>query len=127
VVIQDQDRDDCYQLKRKLQSLIEAEYLPVTVFRIACRELESWFLGDLRAVSQTYGLNQIAALQQKSKFRNPDKLRNPSGLLKELVPAYQKTDGARRISQNIEPSMNCSNSFQVLLRTLQGLCVECQN
>lgn len=51
IVIQDQDSWDCKKLKQKLVDLCKPtgrEYL----VRIACHELESWYFGDLSAVSK---------------------------------------------------------------------------
>lgn len=44
--------------------------------RIACAELESWFLGDLNALEKAFGLKGLAKRQSEAKFRDPDKLTN---------------------------------------------------
>ncbi|MDR1306402.1 MAG: DUF4276 family protein, partial [Treponema sp.] len=50
VILHDQDSADCVALKKELCKLAENDNHPDTLVRIACSELESWFLGDLSAV-----------------------------------------------------------------------------
>ena len=42
------------------------------LIRIACTELESWYFGDLTAVSMAYG-KDFTSFSAKSKYRIPDK------------------------------------------------------
>jgi hypothetical protein len=58
VVLVDLDeRTDCRQFKRELlQTLTTCAVPPRCLFRIAIRELESWFLGDLPAMQSGYPL-----------------------------------------------------------------------
>ena len=56
IIVRDQDSGDCVQIKEALKRLAEPYGRPVLI-RIACRELESWYLGDLKAVSQAYGVD----------------------------------------------------------------------
>ena len=80
VVVHDQDSNDCMKLKRDLQSLCEESGLRVLI-RIACRELEAWYWGDLAAVSEAYGVD-LRRLAEKRKYRNPDSIDHPK---KELI------------------------------------------
>ena len=50
VILHDQDSADCKELKQKLRRIVE-QTGKEAVIRIVCRELESWYFGDLRAVS----------------------------------------------------------------------------
>jgi len=50
IVLRDQDRADCRKVKRALVARCIEAGRPDTVVRIACRELEAFYLGDLRAV-----------------------------------------------------------------------------
>ncbi len=52
VVIHDKDSADCIKLKKDLRDLIYEPRRSATLIRIACTELESWFLGDLEAVEK---------------------------------------------------------------------------
>lgn len=46
VVIRDQDSGDCRVIKDRLRQLCEAADRNDVLIRIACRELEAWFLAD---------------------------------------------------------------------------------
>jgi hypothetical protein len=49
IVLRDQDRDDCRKVKHSLMALCRKANRPA-VIRIACHELEAYYLGDLLAV-----------------------------------------------------------------------------
>jgi hypothetical protein len=121
VVIRDQDSSDCQAVKERLQSLCTDGGHGETLIRIACRELESWFLGDLNAVEAGLGAANIAHLQQKRKYRDPDNLGNPHEELRKLVKRYQQISGARAIGPYLNPETNRSRSFQVLVEGLRRL------
>ena len=82
VVMRDQDNGDCTAIKQGLVKKCIDSGKPTALVRIACRELESFYLGDLKAVSEAIGPANIEKHQNKAKFRNPDTLANPS---QELV------------------------------------------
>ena len=52
IIIQDQDSNDCRQLKQELVALCKANQAPNIKFlvRIVCHELEAWYLGDMKAI-----------------------------------------------------------------------------
>ncbi len=90
--------------------------------RVACRELESFYLGDLIAVEQGLGLKGLGRQQQKKKFRNPDELANPAEELYRLTGnRYDKVAGSRAIAPNLSLEVNRSNSFRVLLAGIANL------
>lgn len=124
VVLRDQDSADCLTLKNKLRELCEAAGRADCLVRIVCRELESWFLGDLKAVADAFNLPKLTKLAGKEKFRDPDKLGNAASELRKLVDGYQKIGGARAIAPFLDPSRNQSTSFQVFLSGLQRLIAE---
>ncbi len=49
IILRDQDTADCKQVKAKLQQKCIEANKPRAVVRIACRELESWYLADLQS------------------------------------------------------------------------------
>lgn len=110
-VMRDQDSDDCRRVKDRLVDLCVEAGRPDTLVRIACRELESFFLGDLEAVARAFNRPQIAAHRRTAKYRNPDLLGSPVDELRKLVPGYQKREGARRISPFLNLDVNQSRSF----------------
>lgn len=115
IVIRDQDGADCVKLKEKLYQLCVDAGREDSIVRIACNELESWFLGDLVAVAAAYNKPEVARLQTKAKYRDPDNLTNAAQELKKLIPSYQKLKGARLIAPYIDYRRNHSNSFRVLV------------
>lgn len=122
VVMRDQDSGDCKAIKAKLTDLCrEAEREGVLV-RVACRELESFYLGDLVAVEQGLGLKGLGRQQQKKKFRNPDALNHPAEELYRLTGnTYDKVAGSRAIAPYLNLEANCSKSFRVLLSGIANL------
>ena len=79
VILHDQDSADCKELKQKLRRIVE-QTGKEAVIRIVCRELESWYFGDLRAVSLAYNEN-LEPLPQKEKsieFRMKSEIRKRS-------------------------------------------------
>ena len=111
LVMRDQDRGDCREVKAEVVKLVRASGRPALV-RIACRELEAWMLGDLDALARAYGDATIASVAGAARFREPDQLDQPSRVLRELVPEYQKVDGARRVGPLLDPRRNRSTSFR---------------
>lgn len=114
VVLRDQDSGDCRKLKAKLQQLCQEAGRPDALVRIACRELESWYLGDLEAVEIGLGLHGLAKQSNSSKFREPDRLNNAAQELKILTKnSYQKVGSSRRIAGHLNLSgANRSTSFR---------------
>ncbi|ACV63721.1 conserved hypothetical protein [Desulfofarcimen acetoxidans DSM 771] len=115
IIVRDQDGADCIRLKKRLYQLCVDAGRDDSVVRIACNELESWFLGDLGAVAAAYNKPEIARLKNKAKFREPDNLSNAAQELKRLIPRYQKLKGARLIAPYIDYRRNHSNSFLILV------------
>jgi len=121
VVLRDQDAADCVDVKNKLTTLRADADRPDTLVRIACRELEAWFLGDLEAVALAFDTPRIADLQRRSKFRTPDALGNPTQELQRLVPEYQKVSGASRLAEHIDVERCVSTSFGYFIKGLHRL------
>ncbi len=113
VIVMDQDSGDCIQVKRKLQDLA-SPYNREVLIRIACKELEAWYFGDLRAVSLAYN-SDVKKLSQKRKYRIPDSIGNPKEELQKLFPKHQQLDGARKIAVHMDISHNSSTSFNAFV------------
>ena len=84
------------------------------LIRIACHELESFYLGELEAVANAYQMQ--LPNQNSSKFRKPDNLANAAEELRKITQKrYQKIDGSRRIAHLLKTDgTNRSHSFNVL-------------
>ncbi len=122
VVLCDKDSGDCMKTKEELRRICERAGRPDVLIRIACQELESWFLGDLRAVEDALGIRGIAGKQGKSKYRAPDRLSNPSQELGSLTKQqYQKLGGSRKIGPRLALEGNASHSLRVFLSGVRRL------
>jgi len=120
IIVHDQDSNDCYLLKTELHSLCKNSKNECLI-RIVCTELESWYFGDLSAVSNAYG-NDYTHLSVKRKYRTPDKIKNAKREFKTIVPTYQPIEGAKKIGGYLNVSNNTSNSFQVFINGIYKLC-----
>lgn len=122
VVVQDQDQGDCREVKRQLKELCAGSRKPVLI-RIACRELESWYFGDLKAVSLAYG-KDYTYLENKSRYRVPDNLTDPKAEIYKLCKGHQQIAGARLIGSHMEIDDNRSTSFNAFVSGVRRLAVE---
>ena len=114
IVMRDQDSADCIEIKQRLKTICMKAGKPETLVRIACHELESFYLGDLNAVSKAYQMTVPS--QKNKKYRAPDNLANAADEICKITrKEYQKIDGSRRLGPllNLDGS-NCSHSFNVL-------------
>ena len=121
VVVRDQDSEpDCIRLKQRLVSLCQQGGRPDALVRIVCRELESWYLGDLKAVEQGFGLSGLA--KKQTKYSHPDRLNNAKQQLNHITNnQYQAMSGSRAISPYINIEHNQSQSFQVFINGVRRI------
>ncbi len=126
VVMRDQDSGNCLIIKEQLKRLCDEAGRPNALIRIACRELESFYLGDLAAVEQGLSLSGLAKQQANRKFRDPDQLVNAAEELKKITKnKYQKLAGSRSIGPFLRmDASHCSTSFRALISGLQHLLHE---
>lgn len=116
LILRDQDSADCLNLKQSLLKKASNANRPETIVRIACRELESWYFGDLQAVESALQLNGLMKFANKSQYRTPDAITNPASELDKITKGlYQKTSSSRSIGKILIPERNTSQSFQVFL------------
>lgn len=50
LITRDQDLEDCYRAKENIEKLIQNSCNCAYFIRIICRELEAWYLGDMKAI-----------------------------------------------------------------------------
>lgn len=124
VIMRDQDASDCRALKQQLALLCIKAGRSDCLIRIVCRELESWFLADLKAVELGTCVSGIATKQNKIQFRNPDANISPSLTLKRLVPSYQKLSGARAIAPHLDLKNTRSQSFAAFVEGVRTLLAQ---
>jgi hypothetical protein len=126
VVLRDQDSNpDCKAIKTKLSELCRQAGKPTALVRIACRELESFYLGDLAAVEQGLEITGIVRHQLNKLFREPDRLGSPSKELKTLTKGlYQKVSGSRDIGPHLDINNTRSDSFRNLIAGIRRVAGE---
>ena len=92
------------------------------IVRIVCRELESWYFGDLAAVADALNIPNLIQYQNKKKYRVPDDIVSPANELKKITRgAYEKISGSRKIGLKLSLDSNVSKSFQVFIQKVQTL------
>lgn len=125
LILRDQDAGDCRKIKHDLlEKCREAGRLDAIV-RIACHELESFYLGDLRAVEQGLGLKGLAKKQEQRQYRDPDSFPSPANKLSKLTKnSYDKVSGSRAIGRHLNLDSNCSRSFNMLVQAIRETLLE---
>jgi hypothetical protein len=125
VILRDQDAGDCRVVKKTMLDLALESGRPGIadhlLVRVACRELESWVLGDWTAVGEAFEMPRLAEQSRKSIYRDPDKLDRPVEELRKFIPEYQKRDGARRVGPLLDTNRNQSPSFRAFCAGLLTL------
>lgn len=139
VVLIDEDRQDCHDLKQQLELYAKRAGLSTksspdrngnfTVLnRIAIEELEAWFFGDPDAVRSAYP-RVPGNLGGKRQFRDPDRISGGTAeaLFRILKRAnyfrdyLPKIEVARAISRHMDPTKNRSHSFQNFVEGIEAL------
>lgn len=122
VILVDEDRSDCQELKKKLydaSSVVTQKKGNIVLHRIVVEELESWFIGDVAAIRAEYEKIPVS-LSQQAKFRDPDAIKGGTWEeLDKILKKYgyetglQKMDFAQKVSPHMDVENNQSRSFQV--------------
>jgi len=123
VILRDQDNGNCVEIKENLMNKCREAHRDNTMVRIACTELESFYLGDLKAVEDGLGIPGIAEKQSLKKFQSPDSINKPSEELRKITNGkYQKISGSRAIGKHLKyDGSNLSYSFNVLTRGIDSI------
>jgi len=121
VIVRDKDNANCLDVKQRLVTLCSEAGRSDSLVRIACHELESWFLGDLAAVGQAFNLPKLMKMQNRKKYKKPDNLANASQELEKLVKSYRKVSGAKKIAHYLTIENNHSQSFLCFISGVQSL------
>ena len=120
-IVRDNDGGDCQRLKSSLYSLCQAGRRDDSLIRIACQELEAWYLGDPDALADAFGRESLRGLWRKARFRDPDTVSQPSEAIRKLVPGFQKVSGARLMARYLSRDRNRSRSYHALMAGVESL------
>ena len=123
-VVRDNDGKDCHALKDALRGFCEAAGRPDTLIRIACQELEAWYLGEPEALADAFGDESLRNLGQKKGLHDPDAVPRPHEVLERFVPEFQKVSGARKMAQHLTRERNRSTSFRIFLAGVEVVAGE---
>ena len=144
VVLLDEDRQDCHQLKATMEQIAHQAGLSTktspdfagqfqVINRIAVEELEAWFFGDVKALHQAYP-RIPENLHYQTRYRNPDAISGGTAealerllVRKNYYPqaiGLPKIEAARTISRFMEPARNRSHSFQIFYDALRSILAE---
>lgn len=127
IVMRDQDSaPDCRLIKARLvDKCREAGRESVSVVRIACRALETFYLADLAAVEKVLRVRGLQKQQAGAKFRAPDYLEAPDQELGKLTAqAYQKVRDSRLLGECLALDNERSISFKHLIAAIRRLEAE---
>ena len=123
VVLRDQDAADCKLVKSRLVNKCHEAGRSDALIRIACHELESWYLADLAAVEKGLAVKGLARLQNKRQYRDPDRVASPARVLMRLAPRYQKRAGSRDIGPHLNLDNQRSRSFVRFVSSIRDLAM----
>lgn len=138
VVLIDEDRSDCKQLKAQMEAAAAAARLPtksnpakgafVVLNRIAVEELEAWYFGDPAALRAAFP-GVPPTLAAKAPFRDPDAI--AGGTWETLERTLRKAghfkgglgkiEAAREMAKHMNPQGNRSVSFGHFVKGLAAL------
>ena len=121
VVLRDNDSDDCLAIKERLVGLCATGGRDDTLVRIACQELEAWYIGEPDALVDAFGNESLRRIGAKALYRDPDSVVRPSAEIVKLIPEFQKIAGARRMAPRISKERNRSRSFHAFISGLERI------
>ena len=119
VILRDNDNVDCVDLKARFVELCKQCGRPDTLVRLVCQELESWYLGDLLALSNAFQDPKLNSTPLQKRFIQPDVWQKPAVEVARLIPSFQKGMGAKKRGLSLSLSTNRSASYQAFVSGLQ--------
>ena len=123
VILHDQDSHDCVPLKEELKKICARQSQHSPLIRIACRELEAWYFGDLDAVQRAFPKSNATKHQDRAKYRNPDTIVCPSVELQRIAKGIYLHKGiaAKTVPQYMDVHNNSSKSFNHFVTDVRKL------
>jgi len=126
VIVRDNDNADCVDVKKRIATLCATAERPDTLVRLVCQELESWYIGDLEALSNAFPDATVHTTRNQKRYADPDSWQKPSNEVRTLIPSFQKLSGARAIAPHLDVSggTNTSRSFNAFLSGVTRIAKE---
>lgn len=127
IISRDQDSGECTVVKSNIEKQVQGKVGCPYKIRIVCQELESWFLGDLQALSKAFPRFNPDAIAGKAAMRFVDGIANPSQYLLKVIPEYASTEhlpkieNAERIAPFMDINENKSISFLQMVNAIKYL------
>ena len=121
VIVRDNDRGDCLALKDRLRRLCSDRSEEDWLIRIACQELEAWYLGEPDALADAFRKESLRRIGSRARFRKPDSVPYPAAAVARLVPEFQKVSGARLLAKHLTRWRNRSPSFRATLKGIERI------
>jgi hypothetical protein len=121
VILRDNDGGDCRLLKESLAALCREGGRSDSLVRIACQELEAWYLGEPDALAEAFSDDRLRRVGGRARYRDSDAIEKPCRDIERLIPAFQKVSGARLLAQRLTRERNRSMSFHALADGLERL------
>lgn len=127
IISRDQDTGDCLSIKSKIEAIVRSKISCPYKIRIICTELESWFLGDLKALEKAFTRFKADSIEGKVELRQVDRIVKPSDYLLRVIPEYAKShylpkvENANRIAPFMSIHKNRSTSYTHMLAAIQDL------
>lgn len=123
IVVHDQDSNDCLILKNDLLDLVKSQNKnQPCLIRIACKELENWYLGSLHSIEKVYPMFKASKFTNKAKYRNPDNIFGAPEL-QMLIKNFSKGFASKQIPKYMDLENNNSPSFNHLISGVQNFLI----
>jgi Domain of unknown function (DUF4276) len=116
IVMRDQDGEpNCQLIKDNITQICARAGRADAIVRIACRELEAFYWGDLQAVEEALCIRNLVRYSRTARYRNSDDIPQPARELQKITKGgYQKMSGSEQIGRRISFNNCTSRSFQAL-------------
>ena len=122
LVLCDQDNADCKERKQRIIERVAVTWRGAVDVRIVCRQLETWYLGDLDAL--VAARPKLAAFARSSTVRGqPDLIVAPAKLIEAQLAEgrLRKRALARDVGLHARTHANRSHSFNVFVDKLREI------
>jgi hypothetical protein len=119
LILRDQDLNDCIRIKERIFNSLPERVRPKCIVRIACRELESWYIAQPSALQRSGVLK--SALPNSILSKNPDSIIDPKRELHRRSHKSGQIWLAQKISNHIDLHNFRSLSFRFFVQSLTGM------